>query len=183
MKGSRFRHRLLVTSSLVAGVCVFNASALASGASHIDRARVVSVDPVVRTVTISTPRQECWDEVVTVQQPTNGKTYTPEILGSILGAAVGNQFGGGRGRDVATIAGAVLGGSLGHDIKRRRSYASQGSREVVEQRCRTINEQHVEERIDGYEVTYRFRGRDYATRMPYDPGDHIPVRVTVEPVE
>lgn len=35
--------------------------------------------------------------------------------GALLGGAIGNQFGSGRGRDVATILGAVIGGSIAHD--------------------------------------------------------------------
>ena len=34
-----------------------------------------------------------------------------------------------------------------------------------------------EERVDGYHVTYEFRGRQYNTVMSYDPGDHIRIRV------
>ena len=32
--------------------------------------------------------------------------------GALLGGAIGNQFGGGHGRDIATILGAVIGGSM-----------------------------------------------------------------------
>ena len=35
--------------------------------------------------------------------------------GALIGGAIGNQFGSGRGRDVATILGAVIGGSMAHD--------------------------------------------------------------------
>lgn len=33
------------------------------------------------------------------------------------------------------------------------------------------------ERIDGYRVTYVFRGREYTTRMAYDPGSRVRIRV------
>ncbi len=32
--------------------------------------------------------------------------------GALLGGAIGNQFGGGHGRDITTILGAVIGGSM-----------------------------------------------------------------------
>ncbi len=38
-----------------------------------------------------------------------------------------------------------------------------------------------EERIDGYDVVYRYRGQKYATRLPYDPGRELRVRVDVRP--
>jgi hypothetical protein len=31
-------------------------------------------------------------------------------------------------------------------------------------------------------VTYRYNGRDYRTQMPYEPGERIRVRVSVDPV-
>ena len=36
---------------------------------------------------------------------------------------------------------------------------------------------HCEQRIDGYRVTYLFRGREYTTEMSYNPGDRIRIRV------
>ena len=35
--------------------------------------------------------------------------------GALIGAAIGNQFGSGSGRDVATILGAIIGGSTAHE--------------------------------------------------------------------
>ena len=39
------------------------------------------------------------------------------------------------------------------------------------------------ERIEGYDVTYEYAGREYVTRMPYDPGERIRVRVDVTPAD
>lgn len=35
--------------------------------------------------------------------------------GALIGGAIGNQFGSGSGRGVATILGAIIGGSIAHD--------------------------------------------------------------------
>jgi outer membrane lipoprotein SlyB len=35
--------------------------------------------------------------------------------GALMGGVIGNQFGGGSGRDVATILGAIIGGSMAND--------------------------------------------------------------------
>lgn len=180
MNTSRIRRlRAVVLSVLIATPVV---GVAASTGGYVDYADVVAVEPLVRSVRVSVPRQECWDETVTVHPAPARKSYTPEIVGSILGAAVGNQFGGGSGRDIATVAGAVLGGSLGHDYKNRRAPINGGSYPAVEERCQTVHEEHVEERIDGYDVTYRYDGRDYTTRMAHDPGDSVRVRVAVTPL-
>ena len=37
------------------------------------------------------------------------------------------------------------------------------------------------ERIVGYDVRYQYNGREFRTRMPYDPGQEMPVNVEVRP--
>lgn len=41
------------------------------------------------------------------------------IAGGVAGALLGSQIGSGRGRDVATIAGAVGGGYAGHQVEKK----------------------------------------------------------------
>ena len=53
----------------------------------------------------------------------------------------------------------------------------------VEHRCRITDRHETEERVDGYQVTYRYKGETFETRLPYDPGDRIRVRVGVSPAE
>ncbi len=47
------------------------------------------------------------------------------------------------------------------------------------QRCRTVYDGRDE--IVGYNVAYRYQGRDYTTRMAYDPGPTMNVRVNLAP--
>ena len=48
------------------------------------------------------------------------------------------------------------------------------------QRCRTVDTGR--DILDGYDVTYRYQNRDFTTRLAYNPGDRIQVRVDVEPM-
>ncbi|MDN5850335.1 MAG: hypothetical protein L0H63_11995, partial [Nitrococcus sp.] len=48
--------------------------------------------------------------------------------------------------------------------------------------CQVTHDTHYEQRVDGYDVTYRYRGETYRAQMPYDPGSRLPVRVAVTPV-
>ncbi|MGB7214402.1 MAG: hypothetical protein WBE98_05115, partial [Gammaproteobacteria bacterium] len=59
-------------------------------------AKVVDVDPIVRRVSVTRPRQECWDEVVYTQEPRYG-VAGHALAGAIVGGAIGRQFGGGSG--------------------------------------------------------------------------------------
>jgi uncharacterized protein YcfJ len=50
-----------------------------------------------------------------VRQGTGNGSATNEIVGAIIGGAIGNQFGEGDGKDAMTLAGIFLGASLAHD--------------------------------------------------------------------
>ncbi len=151
-----------------------------------DYAVVDQVKTLTRIVTVPVSREECWEQPVTHYQPpahTGSHSYTPTIVGGIIGAVVGNQFGSGSGRDLATIAGTTLGASVGRDYTTRRAYTPGSSYTTNERRCRIVNEQQQEERADGYLVSYSYNGRHYETRTPNHPGDRIKVRVDVIAVE
>jgi uncharacterized protein YcfJ len=152
--------------------------------SEYDYAPVRRVEPIVRQVRIDTPRRECWDDVSYVESRPHisdpgiaGRT----LLGGLIGGVIGHQFGSGRGNDAATVAGTMIGAGVGYDSGARRS--PRAVEERVVQRCSVTYEEQYEERIDGYRVTYQYHGREYTTRMPYDPGERIRVRVAVAPAE
>ena len=152
-----------------------------------DYARVVDVEPVMREVRTEVPRRECWDES---QQVYPGgmhgvESVGPTLLGGIIGGVIGSQIGHGRGRNVAAVAGTLLGAGIGHEAAARNMpedrYAEPEERVV--QRCTVRYDDRIDQRIDGYRVTYVYHGRQYTTRTPYDPGERIRVRVDVAPVE
>jgi uncharacterized protein YcfJ len=147
--------------------------------SDVVYARVLSADPIVRHVTVSTPHRECWDETVYRDRPGNGVGAV--LAGGLLGAAFGHQFGSGSGNDAATVAGAVVGSTVAHNVVSRNRYDDAYPETV--QRCETTSELHEEERIEGYNVTYEYDGHRYMTRTRQDPGREIAVRVSVRPVE
>ncbi len=172
-------------------------------ATQPDVATVVSATPVYNRV--SSPRRECWNEQVTayeeqrVRRPETREVVRESrepsgsgaLLGAIIGGAIGHQFGNSSGdRDRGTAAGAVIGGLIGSDIERNTSGTYyRTSREVVEvqrvpvtrdvQRCQTV--QDTREEISGYDVVYRYNGKEFTTRMAYDPGPTLPIEVSVRP--
>jgi hypothetical protein len=48
------------------------------------------------------------------------------------------------------------------------------------ERCRRETSWRDTDRVLGYEVTYRYGGREYTTRMDHDPGDRMRVRVNYD---
>jgi len=159
-----------------------------------DYARVVDVQPLTRRVRVTTPQRECWDETRT--DPSGGYHNGPlprtvaggTLLGAAIGAVIGNQIGHGDGRHAATAAGAIIGAGIGHEQAVRRNaqygvYNPGPPRTYTVQRCETHYREDIEERVDGYRVTYVYNGRRQVTQLPYKPGDRIRVRVDVSPAE
>jgi len=176
------KHQKMILGFMVPGI-ILAASASAIGYNSdgkIFEANVISANPVYRTIEINNPRQQCWEEAVAIPQK-QYESRTPEIVGALLGAAVGYQFGSGRGQDAAAVAGAVLGGSIARDTKQKYRQPQGGVR--YEQRCKTVDEYHTEERLEGYDVTYQYNGNLYTTRTRNDPGSTIRVSVNVVPIE
>jgi len=59
------------------------------------------------------PKYSTVYQQVCTQVPVERRGIGGTIVGGVLGAAIGNQFGGGSGKDIATAAGAVIGGTIG----------------------------------------------------------------------
>ncbi len=178
-------------------------------APHNDVATVISSTPIYER--ISAPRRECATEQVTtydqrrVRRPVQ-QEYVAEprqssgagaLLGAIVGGVIGHQFGNSTGgRDHGTAAGAVIGGLIGNGIENsdsgtrydrydsgyRRASAYDVERIPVTrdvQRCNVVNDDREE--IRGYDVRYSYNGREYTTRLAYDPGPTLPINVEVRP--
>ena len=146
----------------------------------------------VRTATaqyenVSVPRNECTNQWVTEQQPVaSSRNYGGLALGGIAGAVLGNQIGGGRGRQAATALGAVVGALTGEQLANQnggnggyQQTSPLQQREV--QTCRVVND--VQSRLTGYQVEYEYRGQVYSTVTRENPGRTLAVRVSVAPVE
>ena len=126
----------LILILMLAAVLVGTSLPTVAVTDSYDYAEVIAADPIVETVQVEAPREECWMEKRPAHGPGWGNSVTPEIIGVLLGGAIGYQFGNGRGQDVATVAGAVLGGSVGHDLKVRSNRQSAVYENV--ERCQVV---------------------------------------------
>ena len=166
---------LCLTALLAAGV---------QAQTFNDTARVRNVTP--QHENISVPRNECTSQWVTEQQAVPAsRNYGGLAIGGVAGALLGNQVGGGRGREAATAVGAVVGALTGEHFANQGGWggyqqaAPQQQRQV--QNCRTVND--VQTRLTGYQVEYEYRGQVYSTVTRENPGRTLPVRVSVAPGE
>lgn len=170
-------------------------SAPAFAQSFTDWARVESVQPITERTPVN--RQECWNEQRRgyedrqVTRQDNGAPIGPgTVLGAIAGGVIGHQFGSSSGgRDRGTAAGAIVGGLVGHEVDKQNGAVGNGDAVTETERvpvtrdvehCRTVQE--VREVAVGYDVRYRFAGREFVTRMPYDPGPRVHIGIDIHPV-
>ena len=133
-------------------------------------AQVMRVTPIYGTYRVRVPEQRC--EAGAVRDGGEGSTGT--VVGAIVGGALGNQVGKGDGRKASTIAGAVIGGAIGRKVDRNNS-PGPGAR------CRTVDVEHEERRIVGYDVEYQYKGDKYMSRLEQDPGSRLRIRIAVTP--
>ena len=106
-----------------------------TAAAPNERLREVPITSV-RAV-MGPPEQRCWVERSQVGERTD-LNVPGAIIGGVLGGILGHQIGGGSGKTVATIGGAVGGGALGANIDRIRDPQSgQRSAALRERRRRS----------------------------------------------
>ena len=163
-------------------ISLFLGTQLVLAGSFTDYATVTSVEKVYKQYRVEEPYQECYIKE-TLQNQGDG-TATNEILGAILGGAIGNKIAedsSDTGKDVMTLAGIVLGASIANDAEKANSTGQVVvSQEVCEKKVRT----KYEKRLSHYLVHIDYEGRDLAytsKKRPYD--DVIKVKVTVNSLD
>ena len=150
------------------------ASQLTFAGSFVDSATVTSVEKVFKQYRVDEPQQECYIKE-TVQS--GDGSATNELMGAVLGGAIGNKLGDGDGKDAMTIFGAFLGASLANDAEKANGTGTVVSQEVCENKVRQV----IEKRLSHYRVTVDYDGREVSfssKKRPYD--DVIKVEVSVE---
>ncbi|WP_413734217.1 glycine zipper 2TM domain-containing protein [Sodalis sp. RH21] len=133
-------------------------------------AQVVTAIPINET--IKTPRQQCRNVTVTHRRPVQDENkIAGSLLGAVAGGVIGHQFGGGRGKDVATVAGALAGGYTGNQVQGNLQNSDTYS--STQQRCQTVYDKS--QKLLGYDVTYKIGDQQGKIRMDHDPGTQIPL--------
>ncbi len=165
-------NRSMMIGSIIGAVAVTAVGSWA-GFKALDSqeyAEVVAVDPTMKSISI--PREECRDELVSRKKPVKDpKQITGTVAGAVIGGVLGSQVGGGKGKDIATVGGAVAGGYAGNKIQ--ENIQENNVVQEYKQVCSTVYDKHEEQ--DGYDVTYLLDGQERRVHMDHDPGRKIPV--------
>ena len=155
--------------------------------AQYEYAKVVDVQPVIEIVQVPENRQVCRQQPVQ-RRVAEYRSPAPVILGAIVGGVIGNQLSRGHGhghghgdnRAAATFAGAAIGGMVAGEIQYNRYPPRYYTQNV--QVCGTETTWRSEERVIAWDVSWKYHGQIYHSRMEEPPGDRIRVRVSVDPV-
>ena len=129
---------------------------------------VVSVDPITQAT--SGTKRVCEDRAVERRQAERFGNKDGAILGAVVGGLVGNQVGGGDGKKLATVAGAVGGGFAGREIDERHV----GGKKYTTTESVCHNEATSGSKTVGYDVQYRTEdGQTLSRREKSRPGDRL----------
>ena len=165
---------------MVAGAQAQNAqdapSPNSDSSAHYGWADVLRADPVQGVVQTDAPQQQCYQQPVVQHDPGNSAAGT--VLGAVIGGVLGHTIGKGDGRTAATVVGAVAGGAVGNRVSDQG-----GDYPATQTQCQQVNTVSQQHRIIGYDVEYRYRGEVFMSRLSYDPGERLRVRVLVTPVD
>ena len=151
--------------------------------TSFEEVEVISTEPIFEAVSQRIPTEECRVEYVPAKQPRfDSRSSTPGIIGALVGGAVGNAVGSEkRNKQVGAVAGAILGASIAKDVNRKRQ---EGQYDGVEREvCQTVYRTERAQEIIGYDVSYSYNGAVYTSRMDYDPGATLRLRVNISPAQ
>jgi uncharacterized protein YcfJ len=135
-----------------------------------DSARVLESRPVYAATGTS---EECWNHRSRRYEPrpdTGNRVGGGAAIGAVAGGVLGHQVGSGTGNTAATIGGALLGGIIGNKVENDRR-EDRANADFDMNRCRTVTAGR--DTLQGYDVRYSYRGQEYTTRMPSDPGRRL----------
>ena len=141
-----------------------------------DDERLYEADVTSARAVLGTSGQRCWVERAQVAPEQSRANVPAAIAGALIGGILGHQVGGGRGKDIATVGGVVAGAAIGANVGRDGQQQAGVGQDV--QRCEGTPGQA---RPDYWDVTYLFRGQEHRVQMSSAPGKTVRVNEQGEP--
>lgn len=152
-----------------------------------DFGRVQHVEPVYKVFEHRVPHETCWKETVRVDRTRHGRhdSATSTLVGGVIGGAIGHAVGHGKSnKKLGAVVGSVIGMSVGRDIGEKNNKHRHNDTPYYEdvERCDVRYTTRTEERLMGYDVTYKYQGQRYTTFTKEHPGKRIRLAVSVRPL-
>lgn len=157
------------------GVAILSTIALQAVALE-EVVKVLGVTPIYKEYVESIPYRSCETKKFYKDFGYNG-SRSDQLAGAIIGGAIGNQFGGGKGKEVMTVFGALLGAEMAkEDRGSRQGDGGYYYKDV----CETKYRREHQSIISYYKVKYEYNGSEITGSMRTNPGEYIKIRVRTE---
>jgi uncharacterized protein YcfJ len=171
-------------------LAIFALSSLLSAESLVftEYVSVSNSQPQYERVSERIPYQECVDERVRVNRAYSNNRYNESdrvaasVLGGTIGGVIGHQIGKGKGNDVATVGGAILGtivgGNMAHPNQRQSVY--QEPEYQTRRNCTTkYRSTGTKSRLTGYKNIAYYKGKKIV-KYSNERLSSIPITVTID---
>lgn len=158
---------------LTAAILTLSPTTVIAGGLVDNYAVITAVHPIYQENYVTVFQDVCRHVEVPIYA-NRGASNGDVLLGAIVGGTIGNQFGGGSGKDAMTVLGAIVGAN---HASNNASNTIVGYR--AEQHCESVPTRMNEPVLSHYRIQYTFNGHEYAqeTTYRYTLGQ----RVVVEP--
>jgi uncharacterized protein YcfJ len=160
------RKTLLAIAAIVAPTIAF----------ATDYAVITAVHPIYADNYVTKYETHCYDVEVPIYGQVGSGSTGDVLAGAIIGGAIGNQFGGGSGKDAMTVLGAILGAHEGS-----RSGRSEVVGYRIENQCNRVATYVNEPVISHYNIRYEYKGVEYHERTTrrYTLGQRVTVQTSL----
>ena len=139
-----------------------------------DAATLISATPTYVEHRIATPYQHCYNK--DFYEPARSSASN-ELLGTLIGGAIGNRFGKGDGRDAMTVIGAIIGTSVA------REHNNHPTRTVSREICETRYNYSTTNQLSHYDIAYEYNNRLFKYRSKTPPtSPTFSVRISIQPL-
>jgi uncharacterized protein YcfJ len=159
-------------------ITFFIVGAWTGAAYAAELATITKIETNWERVQVPQSRQQCVIKDVPIYGTTQGRASTGDtVLGAVIGGALGNQVGGGSGKDAMTVLGAIVGA----DIANKRANQRQIIGYESQRQCSDVLFYEDQERVKNYTIWYDWngvQGRSY-TFNQYSVGDRIPISISI----
>lgn len=135
------------------------------------KAKVVNSVPIYKYVTARQPQTYC-EPALVYKGHRSSHDRGATIVGGIVGGLIGHAASDNKHKGLGTIVGAVVGSSVAHKVVSANTKDS--DRYKVQRNCKPTYKKTKKVRVlDGYNVTYRSKGKLYQTFMQDEPAKYI----------
>ena len=129
---------------------------MATAAQAAEYATITKITPNYQNVSVPQYRTDCRMNEVPIYGRSGQASTGDTVFGAIIGGALGNQVGGGSGKDAMTVLGAIIGADVAN---------KKGGQE-----------------LKNYTIRYEWNGivGKTVTYNNYRVGDRLPIRVSIQ---